>query len=90
MSAIGWLYRKFKIFAHKHNWHQMEPNPNLERGKIHYWCHWCGIRAVENVPYFDFELSVGTLLENHEAGKIPGMDMKTYEKYYKSKIKSLV
>jgi hypothetical protein len=24
----------------------MERNPYLERGKIHLWCHWCGVRSV--------------------------------------------
>jgi hypothetical protein len=37
-------------FLHRHNWHYMEPNPWLEHGKIHYWCHWCGLRSVENIP----------------------------------------
>jgi hypothetical protein len=24
----------------------MKPNPYIEHGKIHFWCHWCGARAV--------------------------------------------
>ena len=35
-------------FMHKHDWHKMEQNLFLEPelGKIHLWCHWCGVRST--------------------------------------------
>jgi hypothetical protein len=42
-----YVYQRLMKFAHKHDWHKMESNPYLEKGKVHYWCHWCGLRSVE-------------------------------------------
>ena len=43
----GYIYRFVMKISHKFNWHHMKPNPHLEPGKIHLWCHWCGIRSVK-------------------------------------------
>ena len=43
----GYFYRLLMRLSHRFNWHHMKPNPNLEYGKIHLWCHWCGIRSVK-------------------------------------------
>lgn len=42
----GYFYRFVMKLAHRFNWHYMKPNPHLEHGKIHLWCHWCGARSV--------------------------------------------
>lgn len=42
----GYLYRIVMKLSHKFNWHYMKPSPHLERGKIHLWCHWCGVRGT--------------------------------------------
>jgi hypothetical protein len=43
----GYFYRLLMRLSHRFNWHHMKPNPHLEHGKIHLWCHWCGIRSVK-------------------------------------------
>lgn len=43
----GYFYRLLMRLSHRFNWHHMKPNPYLEHGKIHLWCHWCGIRSVK-------------------------------------------
>ena len=43
----GYFYRIVMKLSRKFNWHHMKPNTHLEKGKIHLWCHWCGIRSVK-------------------------------------------
>jgi hypothetical protein len=43
----GYFYRLLMRLSHRFNWHHMKPNPHLEHGKVHLWCHWCGIRSVK-------------------------------------------
>jgi hypothetical protein len=49
------LYRRLMKFAHRHDWHKMERNPYIEPGKVHLWCHWCGLRSVEVVKPLPLE-----------------------------------
>lgn len=47
-----YIYARLMRFLHKHDWHKMERNPNIEPGKIHLWCHWCGVRSTINDPKY--------------------------------------
>jgi len=60
-----YLYRHIMRLAHRFNWHYMEPNPWLESGKIHYWCHWCGLRSQKNIntPKPMSKITVDDLIE---------------------------
>lgn len=60
------IYQRFMKFMHKHDWHKMERNPNIEPGKIHLWCHWCGCRAVIADPEYAIKgiLKAGTYMDD--------------------------
>ena len=48
-GVVGYLrgltYRVAMRIAHRYHWHYTPPIPQIERGKIHLWCKWCGFRA---------------------------------------------
>lgn len=71
---MKWLYYRFIYqrlmrLAHKFDWHKMEKNPHLEPGKIHLWCHWCGIRSVINEPKESL-LKVGNWMDEDKGYEI--------------------
>lgn len=42
---IGWIKRKFTIFAHKYDWHYAPIIGPLTPGwEYQRWCQWCGFR----------------------------------------------
>lgn len=46
MSIRYFFASRFKRWMHKHDYHKMEQNRNIEPGKVLHWCHWCGLRGT--------------------------------------------
>ena len=72
----GYLYQILMKLSHRFNWHHMKPNPYLEHGKIHLWCHWCGARSVlikeegdYTVPLYTHPVKELTIEEIDEVSK---------------------
>lgn len=45
ISFVYFFTSRFNRWMHRHGYHKMERNWWIEPGRVHHWCHWCGLRG---------------------------------------------